>query len=149
MLIKTHLVICLFGILLLIPFVDSKVLFILVSLIATLVPDIDSAYSTLGHKRYFGFLQFFVKHRGILHSFSIVVLLTLIFLLFAPKIALGFFLGYSLHLFADSFTKDGITLFYPFKRKSSWKIKTGGRIEAIIFVIFLMIDVLLVLVRLI
>jgi membrane-bound metal-dependent hydrolase YbcI (DUF457 family) len=45
-----------------------------------------------------------------------------------PVIALGFFLGYGLHLFADSFTKEGITPFYPFSRmKSSGGITTGGK----------------------
>jgi inner membrane protein len=149
MLVKTHLVIGLFGILLLLPFVNGKIIFILVALIATLIPDVDSAYSTLGHKRFFGFLQFFVKHRGILHSFTFLILLTIVFLFFIPKIALGFFLGYALHLFADSFTKDGIVLFFPFKLKSSGKIKTGGKIETVIFVIFLMVDILMILVRLI
>jgi len=149
MLVKTHLVIGLFGILLFLPFVESKVIFVLMVLIATLLPDIDSAYSTLGHKKFFGFLQFFVKHRGVLHSFTFLIVLTLIFLFFLPLLALGFFLGYALHLFADSFTKEGIVLFYPFKKKSSWNIKTGGKMETIVFVLFLMIDILLVLVRLI
>lgn len=149
MLIKTHLVIGLFGILLFLPFVEGKIVFVLVALIATLLPDVDSAYSTLGHKRFFGFLQFFVKHRGILHSFTFLILLTVIFVFFIPTLALGFFLGYSLHLFADSFTKEGIIFFFPFKAKSVGKIKTGGRIETVIFVLFLMIDILLVLMRLI
>jgi inner membrane protein len=149
MLIKTHLAIGVFGILLLLPFVEGKLIFILITLIATLLPDIDSAYSTLGHKKYFGFLQLFVKHRGILHSFTFLIFLTIIFLLFIPQIALGFFLGYSVHLFADSFTKEGITLFYPFKAKSSWKIATGGKVETVVLVIFLMVDILLILIRLI
>jgi inner membrane protein len=149
MLIKTHLVIGLFGILLFLPFVEGKIVFVLVTLIATLLPDVDSAYSTLGHKRFFGFLQFFVKHRGILHSFTFLIFLTIIFLFFVPVLALGFFLGYSLHLFADSFTKEGIIFFFPFKAKSVGKIKTGGRIETVIFVLFLMINILLVLIRLI
>lgn len=148
MLIKTHLAIGIFGILLLLPFVEGKLIFIIITLIATLLPDIDSAYSILGQKKMFMFLQFFVKHRGILHSFTFLTLLTIIFLFFVPQIALGFFLGYSIHLFADSFTKDGIVLFYPFKAKSSWKIKTGGKIETVVLVIFLMIDILLILVRL-
>ncbi len=148
MLVRTHLAIGIFGILLLLPFVEGKLIFIIVTLIATLLPDIDSAYSTLGQKKMFMFLQFFVKHRGILHSFTFLTLLTIIFLLFLPQIALGFFLGYSVHLFVDSFTKDGIVLFYPFKAKSSWKIKTGGKMETVVLVIFLMVDILLILVRL-
>ena len=76
MLVRTHLAIGIFGILLLLPFVEGKLIFIIVTLIATLLPDIDSAYSTLGQKKMFMFLQFFVKHRGILHSFTFLTLLT-------------------------------------------------------------------------
>ncbi len=60
--------------------------------------------------------------------------------LFLPIIALPFFLGYGLHLFADSFTVRGIKPFYPYKKKSSWRIRTGGKSEVIVFVFFLIGD---------
>ncbi|MDP2672373.1 MAG: hypothetical protein Q8O84_01005, partial [Nanoarchaeota archaeon] len=61
MLIKTHLTITLFFILLLLPFVSYKIIFIAVALLATYIPDIDLESSKLGRKIIFRPLQFFVK----------------------------------------------------------------------------------------
>ena len=134
MLIRTHLSITLFFILLFISNVEHKLVFVLVALTATFIPDVDSRFSSLGKKKTFRLLQFFIKHRGVLHSFSFLILVTLFFVLFFPIITLGFFLGYGLHLLADSFTVTGIKPFYPYKKKSSGRIKTGGKPEISIFV---------------
>ncbi len=133
MLIKTHLIITLFFVLLLLPFVSYKIIFIVIALLATYIPDIDLKSSKLGRKIIFRPLQFFVKHWGAFHSFTFLFLITFIFLMFIPRIALGFFVGYASHLFADSLTISGIIPFFPWKWKTSWKIRTGGRIEKILF----------------
>ncbi len=145
MLLKTHLAITIFGILILINSVNHKIAFVVVALLATFIPDIDSRYSSIGRKKINRILQFFTKHRGITHSFVFLFLITIGILIFSNVVALGFFLGYGLHLFADSFTKDGIKVFYPFfpKLKSSGRISTGGKIEIVIFVLFLIFDLLL------
>lgn len=145
MLLKTHLAITIFGILALINNVNNKFAFVAVALIATFIPDVDSRYSSVGRKRINRILQFFTRHRGITHSFVFLILITFGILLFSNVIALGFFLGYGLHLFADSFTKDGIKPFYPFfpKLKSSGGISTGGRIEIFIFILFVVLDLVL------
>ena len=62
---------------------------------------------------------------------------------FFPILALGFFLGYGLHLFADSFTRDGIRPFYPFKKKTSGRLRTGSKLEASVLVIFIIASSLL------
>ena len=144
MLIKTHLAITLFFVLILLPFVSDKVIFIAISLIATYIPDIDSSNSKLGRKIIFRPLQFFVKHRGFFHSFTFLFLATFIFLMIIPIIAPGFFVGYASHLFADSLTISGITPFFPWKKKISWKIRTGSWIEKILFFILLVVDFLLI-----
>ncbi|MEK6844787.1 MAG: metal-dependent hydrolase [Nanoarchaeota archaeon] len=144
MLIKTHLVITLFFVLLLLPFVSYKIIFIAIALLATYIPDIDLRSSKLGRKIIFRPLQFFVKHRGFFHSFTFLFLITFIFLMFIPRIALGFFAGYASHLFADSLTISGITPFSPWKKKISWKIRTGGKTEKNLFFILLIVDILLV-----
>ena len=144
MLIKTHLAITLFFVLILLSFVSDKIIFILISLLATYIPDIDSSNSKLGRKIIFRPLQFFLKHRGFFHSFTFLFLATFIFLIIIPKIALGFFVGYASHLFADSLTISGITPFFPWKKKISWKIRTGSWIENILFFVFLIIDFLLI-----
>lgn len=143
MLLKTHVVITIFGILLILPEVSHKVIFSAVALIATFIPDIDSRYSTLGRKKINRILQFFTQHRGITHSFLLLILITIGLVFLSPAVALGFFLGAGLHLFADSFTKDGILPFYPFKAHSSGKIKTGGKAEILVFVLFLISDIAL------
>ena len=147
MLIKTHLSITLFFVLILISNVESKLVFVIVALIATFIPDIDSRFSTIGRRKIARVLQWFTKHRGITHSFTFLILITIFLVLFFPVISLGFFLGYGLHLFSDSFTKDGIRPFYPLKIKTSGSLRTGGRIETGVFVAFVIVDIVLFFVK--
>jgi len=145
MLIKTHLAITVFGILLLILSVEHRLIFVVVALLATFLPDIDSRYSVIGRKKINRILQFFTKHRGITHSFVFLIFVTLILLYILPVATLGFFVGYGLHLFADSFTVNGITPFHPFsKMKSDGFIRTGKKFEKFIFIAFIILDVLLI-----
>ena len=143
MLIKTHLAITIFLVLILLPFVEAKIIFVIISLLATYIPDIDSRYSKVGYRKIARILQIFTKHRGLIHSFSLLLTLTLILALFFPTIALPFFLGYSSHLLADSFTLDGIIPFYPLKKKTYGFVKTGGKIEHFILISFIAIDLFL------
>ncbi len=143
MLIKTHLVITFFFILLFFSFVENKIIFVIVALFATFLADVDSQFSLLGKYKIFRFLQYFVKHRTIFHSFTFLILLTLFFVLFLPSLAFAFFLGYSSHLLADSFTVSGIKPFWPSKKISSGPLKTGSKSETVVFVIFLFVDLFL------
>ncbi|MBT96647.1 MAG: metal-dependent hydrolase [Candidatus Pacearchaeota archaeon] len=141
MLIRTHLTITLFFILLLLSFIDNKLVFIIVALLATFIPDIDTRNSKLGKYLIFRPIQWFSKHRGIIHSISFLVFLTIVLWLFFPEASFGFFVGFSSHLILDSLTIRGVSLFFPFSRKKfSGIIKTGGISETIIFVIFLIAD---------
>ena len=143
MLIRTHLLITLFFVLILLSSVENKVVFAVVALIATFIPDIDTKFSKLGKRKVFRPLQFFVSHRGFLHSFVFLGLVSFIFYLFLPIVMFPFALGYGLHLVADGFTIQGIKPFYPLKRRWHWKIKTGGKLEVVLFVGFLIADLLL------
>ncbi len=143
MLIKTHLAISIFFILLLLPFVNNKIIFVILALLSTYIPDLDLSSSKLGKKKVFRPIQFFVSHRGFFHSFSFLFLMTFLLLLFLPLLALGFFVGYSSHLFADCFTPLGIYPFYPWKRKSTGRIHTGGRKEMALFVVSIFLDLFL------
>jgi len=147
MLIKTHLAIIIFALLFFLPAIEYKFIFVTIAIIATFIPDIDNGFSTLGKKPFFKPLQFFTKHRGIIHSFTFCIIVTGLFLLFFPIGALGFFLAYSLHLFADSFTVDGIQPFWPWKKKVSGEIRVGRIAETSIFVFFILADLLLFLYR--
>lgn len=144
MLIRTHLAIVVFAIILFISQVSNKLLFIFVALIATMLPDIDTAFSTLGKHKSFRFLQFFVRHRGLIHSFTFCIVVSLLLAFFVPTVSLAFFLGYGLHLFIDSFTIGGIQPFWPYKKRSSWKLKTGSFVESSLFLFFVLADIILV-----
>lgn len=144
MLIKTHLAITLFFVLILLPFISEKIIFIIIALLATYLPDIDTKNSKLGKKIIFRPLQIFTTHRGFFHSFTFLFLTTLLLVMVFPIIAPGFFVGYASHLFADSLTISGITPFFPWKKKLFWKIRTGSFTEGILFFLILIINLLLI-----
>ena len=147
MLLKTHLAITLFFILLFLPSVNNKIIFVLVAIIATYLPDVDSRHSTIGRRKLARVLQWFTKHRGMMHSFTFLLSITVVLVFVWPKIALGFFTGYGLHLFADSFTKNGIRSFYPSKKVSKGPLKTGSFFETGIVVAFVFADLFLLVIR--
>jgi len=147
MLFKTHFAIVIFFILLLLPNVKTKFIFVIVALISTQLPDIDSRYSKFGHRRLARILQIFTKHRGMIHSFTFLLSLTFVLILFFPVLGFGFFLGYGLHLLVDSFTIEGIRPFYPSKTKSCGRIKTGGKIEIMLLILFVFLDIFLFFIR--
>lgn len=147
MLLKTHYAILIFFVLLFLPNVEHKIVFVIAALIATQIPDIDSRYSKIGHKKLARILQIFTKHRGMIHSFTFLLSVTFVLILLFPVLGFGFFLGYGLHLFSDSLTKEGIKPFYPFRMKSCGMVKTGGKIEIIILILFILIDIWLVFIR--
>lgn len=143
MLLRTHLAFIVLALILFVPHVTNNLLFIFTALIATMLPDIDTGFSTIGKFKGFRFLQFFVRHRGIFHSFSFCILVSLVFAIFWPVVALPFFLGYGLHLFVDSFTQEGIIPFWPYSRKSLWRLRTGGMIETTLFLFLILLDIIL------
>lgn len=140
---KTHLAIG-FGLMLLfLPHVSHKIWFVPVILIASLLPDIDSAHSSLGHHWFFRPLQWLSKHRGMIHSFTFCIIISLIFAFFMPVIALPFFLGYFGHLFADSLTVEGIRPFWPMKKEIDGQLRTGSKIEDGIFIGIIFFDIVI------
>lgn len=143
MLLKTHLAFATLIILIFLQHVQSKLIFITAVLIATFLPDLDTATSESGKYLIFKPLQFFVKHRGIIHSITTAFILSLILSIFWPIASFGFFMGYSVHLICDSFTKEGIQPFWPLKAKTKGPISTGGRLEESIFFSLIFINIIL------
>lgn len=143
MLRRTHLAIGLAVALYFVPYVNNKIIFFCVVMIATLLPDIDSSMSKIGKKKIFAPVQMMVGHRGILHTYTFAVGASIVLMFFFPIASLPFFLGYSFHLLADSFTTNGIKPFWPLKYKSAGKIRTGGHIDKVLFVTFVIIDLVL------
>ena len=143
MMFKTHLVIGIFIALLFLPIVNYKIFFIAGVLICTFLPDIDMSQSYLGKHKIFRPIQWFVKHRGLFHSFTFAVVIALIFAFYWPILALPFFLGYSGHLIADSLTPEGIRPIWPFKDEVKWRIRTDGKVERVLFYSVIFVNILL------
>ena len=142
MLLKTHLAITLFFALLFSSGFYYPVFFIAIALLATILPDIDTFNSYIGRKARIisKILSFFTKHRGFFHSFSCSVLFTILLLFISPFIASAFFAGYSIHILADSFTVEGVELFWPLRKKVNGRIKTSGITEKLLFCLFVILD---------
>lgn len=149
MLLRTHLAFAFLIIIMFVQQVSNKFIFVLFVIIGTILPDLDSGFSSWGRHLIFRPLQFFTRHRGVIHSFTFAVIISIILALFFPVASLGFFVGFSVHLVCDSFTKEGIQPFWPSKMKSSGVIRSGSRFEDLVFVILILVDVLLFLLYLI
>ena len=113
-------------------------------LFSTAIVDIDIKNSKIGKRWYFRPIQWITKHRGFLHSTTMGILLSLLVASFNKWAGFGFLVGYVSHLFLDCLTKAGVRLFWPIKWKLKGFIKSGGVIEDIFFVIFLLLDILIV-----
>ena len=143
MLLKTHLAFAALVIILFVEHVNSPWIFIAMVVVATVIPDLDLSSSTWGRHLIFRPLQFFFRHRGIFHSFTFAVLASVLLAVFWPVVSLGFFIGYSVHLITDSFTKEGIQPFWPLKVRSKGFITSGGTIEESLFFSLVVIDIIL------
>lgn len=137
---KTHMVIALFVALFFLGEVTHKLSFIPLVLFASALPDIDSAFSTLGKHRVAKLVQLFTRHRGLLHSFTFLIAVTVLLTLYVPVIALPFFLGYALHLLLDAVTIEGIKPFWPLQSVSRGKLPVGGAVEEALFMGFIVVD---------
>ena len=142
MLLRTHLAIAILGILILSPFISDKIIFVGMAVFGTILVDLDSPSSLFGKIIIFRPFQLFLRHRGIMHSILFGVLLSLVFAMFYPVLAFGFFTGFALHLVVDSFTREGVKPFWPFKTRTRGFITTGGMVESILFLSIIAIDII-------
>jgi inner membrane protein len=149
MMFRTHLV---FGILLGLVFlnifgISNPWLFIFVVMIGSSLPDIDFHKSKIGSwfKPLASMFNFLLGHRGMIHSLVGAFIIYLLFMLFFGSTYAGaVFIGYSSHLFLDSFTPMGIRPFWPLKPKLNGIVRSGGIFELILFFLFL-VSILLML----
>ncbi len=112
-------------------------LWLSLSIIGSLLPDIDSNKSFIGKS-----LKLKTRHRGLMHDLSILLLL--IFLVLITKgiirntlIALS--IGYGSHLFLDALTVKGIP-FLSIRIRGG--IKTSSMGELIVFIVLLILLIL-------
>lgn len=149
MLWKTHVLIALFFCLVFLNYIDNKIIFISIALFSSLIPDIDSRESLFGKNKIFLPFQLFSRHRGFLHSFSFLFLIFLVNIFFISfwnyDLFFGFIIGFSSHLIADTLTIQGIAFFYPLsKKRINGFIRTGGLFEWFLFIVFLILNCILI-----
>lgn len=141
MLFRTHIVFSLAVWLLLSYYVVMPFYVLIFVMFSTAFVDVDIRNSKAGNHWYLRPLQFFTRHRGIMHSLAVGLLLSLIIGSLNLWAGFGFFVGYVSHLFLDCLTKSGVRLFWPFGFKIKGFVKSGSVIEDIIFVFLLVGDV--------
>ncbi|MEK6858703.1 MAG: metal-dependent hydrolase [Nanoarchaeota archaeon] len=143
MMFRTHVALTLFSIFFLIQHVQYKFAFFVVALIAGIFPDIGSGFSLFGGTRLVGSSRITSSIHGFFHSLTFVLVASALLAIYLPIYALPFFLGYSLHLFADSFTIEGIKPFWPLRYESKGPLKSGSSVESMLFVGFCIVDFVL------
>ncbi len=144
MLTRTHLVISIFFGLVLLKFSQNPFWFFGFLIIGTLLPDLDSYNSRIGKHFFSRVLTSFTKHRGIMHSFLFLFLIGIILYFYLKVAFFGFLVGYLIHIICDSFTRQGVRIFYPSKFRIHGILKTGGKLEGGIFLIAGILDLILI-----
>ncbi len=124
-----------------IPKVVHVYTYVLVFLISTLLPNLDSFFSGKG-SLFMRPVGLILKKRGILHSFTFCFIVTGILTWFLPTFAFPFFIGYGMHLLLDAWTTEGIKPFWPLKHISKGRLKTGGSLENGLFYCFIVADLI-------
>jgi inner membrane protein len=123
---------------------------IIISGIASLLPDIDTRESTLGKILYpiSNKLERQFGHRTITHSFIGVFALSIILLpllIFKPHWYYASLIGYVSHLLIDCVNKTGVPFLYPnntyfvFPGSSKWRISVGSLGEYILCALIILL----------
>ena len=124
----------------------NEIIFFLLVIIGSLLPDIDSSHSKISNRTPLipGIISIFSKHRGIFHSLFFAFLIPgLIWYFLSPIYGAALFIGYLSHLLADAFTDSGINFLNPItKFKIEGPITTGALAERFIF--FILIALILI-----
>jgi inner membrane protein len=145
MLFRTHIVFSIAVYFLLIHFLNipNPLFFLLFVLLATFFVDIDSMESKAGNHWYLRPFQWLVSHRGMVHSLLFGLIISLLIAGLNNWAGFGFFIGYLSHLFLDFLTRSGVAFLWPLSSKKFglW-IKSGGILEMVIFVLFLLGDII-------
>jgi inner membrane protein len=141
MMFKTHLAFGFFVWLVLINLFSfaNEGLFLIVVLVFSVFPDIDTPDSKVGRKTkpVSSIFNLFFGHRGMIHSLWVPVIIAFVFFSLGINfIAYGALVGYFSHLLIDGFTLMGVNLLAPFPRlHMKGFIRTGGFLEWVFFVL--------------
>jgi len=112
--------------------IPYQAIFLILIVLSSYLPDIDTPKSKLGKSLFFISypLKFIFGHRKLFHS------------IFIPLILFGLLT----HLIGDAFSKEGIMFLYPISKfKLNGFFKVGGNFEMFLASLFLIIDFLIIL----
>jgi inner membrane protein len=139
---KTHFVFNLFIFLILVKMnlFSLTIINFLIVFFASALPDIDIVGSWLSKrtKPASNLVHVFTQHREFFHSLAFILILVIICLLVKINLiyVMLFSLFYFLHILLDCLNPLGIKFFWPLKLKVKGKVRSGGFIEAILFLVF-------------
>lgn len=142
MLNKTHIAVAVFFLLFFIPKVIHVWTYVFVFAIATLLPNLDR-FISVKKINIFNKGGNTSRKRGLFHSFTFCLGVTAVLAWFVPTLAFPFFLAYGTHLIVDSWTVEGIRPFWPLKYAAKGNVRSGGRVEHMIFYIFIFADAIM------
>ncbi|MBU0760237.1 MAG: metal-dependent hydrolase [Nanoarchaeota archaeon] len=143
MLRRTHLALGLAVALYFVPYIKTnRLIFFAVVILASMIPDLESGFSAPKRHRLLSLQPTsFIFHRNLIfHSYTLLIPVVIVITFLYPPLAFPVFLGYSFHLFLDSFSPRGIRPFWPLKSCAKGNIQPGGRIDKILFYVFLIFD---------
>jgi inner membrane protein len=125
--------------------VENWILFFFALFLGSGFPDIDSDKSKFGRNIFSKMVSVFSKHRKIFHSLLLGLVLGYFLFGLDKDMGLGFFLGFLSHVILDGLSVQGINFLYPIGNfKLSGFVKTGGKLEKIIFYAIMILDISLV-----
>ncbi|MFC1691525.1 metal-dependent hydrolase [Nanoarchaeota archaeon] len=134
---KTHIAIGFLAGIITVPIFnpDNIILYIILVLFSSLLPDIDHPQAKIG--QHFKFIGYLFEHRGFFHSVFFVALVGMIsYMIFGMTgMAYALVIGTLSHIAADTLNHKGIKLLHPvlpFQIKGI--MKTGGVGEYIVFI---------------
>ena len=135
---RTHLAIGVLCALFLLPFISvpSKILFVFVVALGSILPDVDHEKSKINRLcPVTRIVPAFFKHRGFFHSLFPPALIILAGWYFHEQfLCYSLAFGYMTHLLSDSLTRMGINFLHPFSTLHiRGPIETGTMVETAIF----------------
>lgn len=127
--------------------INNNLLFLITISFASIIPDIDLLHSTISKKTRTATyaISYFFKHRGMIHSIFVPIIIFIIVYTLNKEIASAILLGYSSHIILDSLNKTGTRPFLPVtKYKIKGFLKTGGVIDFLLLIILIILTVIVI-----
>ena len=126
--------------------INSAILFLTITTISSIIPDIDIATSFISRKTRTATyaISYFFKHRGIIHSILVPIVIFAVIYTINTQIASAILIGYVSHIMIDSLTKTGVQPFLPV---TNYRIKgimrTGGLADFMIFIFLIILIIIM------